>query len=306
MEALKKGSALVFLCTTVLTSVYADEASTNPSNEESAVKIGLPTKRKSQIRFSVMMGRDQYRESELSARLGLDPVWALNASIGGEKSEGIRTATSFSIGASANLNSDFDVNFSLQSRREPDSVVARGVTAGMNWNFASLWESERSSEVSLQGTFMRYKQDEGLHTRVKDGGISQNSLSATFTQEVSAVFSMNLNYTTYELGGSNSAELSRAIGDRPNVSPGFLSVVEGFPKRAYGIGGELQINEDLTLNAQVFKTDYFNTDANRGMSISAHFDVDPSWTVGVGASGTRAASSDQKDGLLDLSLTYRW
>ncbi len=264
------------------------------------------TKRKSKVQFSLFSGRDEFRESELSAVIGLDAIWALTGALGVEKSAGTRTASSFALGTNAKLSPDFDANISISSRREPESVVARGLTMGVNWNFASLWGAELASEIGIQSTFMRYKQDQGTHTRVRDGGISQNSLVLSFSQEFTEKWALNTSYTAYGLGGANAAELSRAIGSRPNVSPGFLSVVEGFPKRAYGIGSDYQPEEDWSLGVQLFRTDYYDGSHGRGLSLSSHFDLKKEWGAGIGLSGTRNDTTEQKSALLELSVSYRF
>jgi len=275
-------------------------------NLEKSSTDASPPKRKSQIKFSVLAGKDRYRDSEVSAQLGLDPMWALTGSGSGEKSDGIKTASAFSLGVSAQFSPDFDSNISFRSRREPDSVVARGLSTGFNWNLASLWKGEQATELELQATWMKYKQDEGSRTKVRDGGISQNSVLLSLNQELNSDVAIQGSYSLYGLGGADAAVLSQAIASRPQVNEGFLTVVDGFPKDAYGLGADFQVREEWSIGLNLFKTNYFNGNTSHGISVSTNLDLNKEWSAGMGISTTRNTSDDSTNSLLDLSVAYNW
>lgn len=303
MKAVLNVYLFLVMAVLISESVHAVEKNKDVKDE---ITTQASENRESSIKLTLYSGRDNFRETEISGSFGLDSVWALNGSVGVERSDGIRSASSFSFGATSKLSDQLDFNSKLISRREPDSVVARGLVLGIGWDFSRLWDAVLATELGLQATFMRYKQDDGTRTRVRDGGISQRSISITLAQEVSESTQLSVQYTAYGLGGADANELSQAVSNRPNITPEFMSVVQGFPKRQFGVGSDFILNDDWGVQFHVFRTEYYSAPASRGLSLSADYSFDKSWTIGAGVSGTKTGSNDSNQGLLELSLSYRF
>lgn len=257
------------------------------------------------MKLSVSSGRNEFRATELSADLGLDEMWSFISGIGGERSEGTRTATSWFVGVDSQFTSSFDSNISFQSRREPGEVRAAGISTGAGWELSSLWSAEYATEIAFQLTYLRYTADGQAPARLREEGIKHNSVNLLLSQEFSETFSLSISGTRYGFGNSTAAELSAAIESRPNIATQVMSVINGFPKRSYSLNAYWQISESLLLVPSVFRVEYENGASSKGLGWSSTLDLSSHWSITLGFSGTRNSDASTS-GLADFALGYRW
>lgn len=269
------------------------------------VEADAPQTRRSQIRLSVSSSRNEFRATELSANIGLDEKWSFVSGIGGERSEGTRTATSWYAGFDTQISPSIDANISFQSRRDLGEVRAAGVSSGVGWEVSSLWHGEYATELATQFTYLKYTADAQGPTRLREEGIRHHSVNLLLSQELSEAVSLSLSGTRYGFGNSTADELSAAISSRPNLSSPVLSVVNGFPKRAYGLNVDWQCSESLLFSPSVFRVEYESGASSKGLGLSSTLELSRNWNITLGFSGTRNSDASTS-GLVDFALGYRW
>jgi hypothetical protein len=279
--------------------------SLNGFSAEDPILVTQLAKRPSQLELMALTGKGDFRASELSVGLGLDTRWKLNGMIGSEKSYGVTSARLFELGVDLRTSADFSTSLGIISRREPDEVLGRGMSLGLSWNAASLWGGVYETRLSSSVRMMKYKQDAGSRTRVREGGIPENSLTLGLSQELDSTWMLKGSYTGYGYGNSTPQELSQAISNRSNVPEGLYQLVEGFPKRSTLLGVDWQVTESLLLGLNFFRTDFANSSEARGLSVFMNYDFSAQWTGGFFTTGSKS-STDVRSSLFGLSFGYKW
>ena len=240
------------------------------------------------------MGKEKYSSGFLGLDWGLDSIWQLSTSFNREKNEQVTAATGFSLGINGDFNETLSSYFEFSRSREPDSVVSSGLDVGSDIHLAQ-------TTLGLGLRFARYNQD-GARTRVRDGGIAENSATLRLSQKFNEAFSARASFTRYGWGGSNPQELSRAISNRPNYSYDLQAVVEGFPKQTASLGSKFRFTPEAAMDLTLGRTDYTSGQKATSFSISPEFDLNEMVTLELLFSGTKS-DTGTKSGMLGFTMS---
>ena len=289
----------IFLCLLSFTAFSAEQkpASQSSSTVADAKEITDDIKannRNKLIQFGVNFGKDRYTGSFVGLDWGLDPVWQLRVSLGREKNDRITSATQFSLGANARFNEFLYSFVEFNRSREPDSVVSHSVELGTDVTL-------QKTVLGLALRFARYNQD-GLRTRIRDGGIPENSITLKALQNLGESSYVRMAYTKYAFSGATPAELSRAISNRPNFSSDLQSVVDGFPKQSTSLGAGTNISQSTAIDLTVGRVNYANGLSQHSLSLSPEIELSESTAFALLLSTTRT-SDDVKNGLIGFTIS---
>lgn len=284
----KKITTVIVFSILSSTAVFAEDVA-DTTTEQSQNSIRART-----VHFGMNFGKEKYSAGFVGLDWGLDSVWQLTTSFSREKNEQITAATGFSLGINGDFNETFSSYLEFSRSREPDSVVSNGIDLGSDVHM-------RETTFGLGLRFARYNQD-GSRTRVRDGGVAENSATFRLSQKVNESWNARTSYTRYGWGGSNPQELSRAISNRPNYSYDLQAVVEGFPKQAFTLGSKFRFTTDAAMDLTLGRTDYASGQRVNSISVSPEFDLNEMVTLAFLFSGTKS-DTGTKSGMLGFTMS---
>jgi|GEM_PF-5535319 len=261
-------------------------------------------KRSSRLEWSSIFARDSYRSHLLGAEIGLSNDWALLLNAVSQKSERVSTASTFQAGADHDIDDRSSINFGILYMREPADVIGRGATIGMDRAFDTPFLNAKRTTLTIQGTILRYRQFGRLSNRIRQNYVSQNSVFLDGHQELLERFNVGVSVTRFAVGGGSPEELSQAISNRPNVSNGLLTVVNGFPRQNTSARAEFEASDKLLTTLEVFQTNYASSYFTRGAMVSALYDITRHWRLTGGVSGTKDSNGNRGGGILLLGAAY--
>jgi hypothetical protein len=309
----------VFLLFLLIVSTAAWAAPPQPQREEEFTDVGLTAPaqskpaaspdraetRNSSLSLDAAGGKDRYLSSTLSGSFSTGDSGAIKAELGFSKSGDDKALSEGKVGFAGDATEDLSLRLDVEGREEPNSVHGRGLSAGLEWDVASLWDADLSTVLSVTVEIVRYTQsDEATGSRLP-GAIPQRSVGIGLTQDLLENFHLGVSGQSYSYS-TDPKVLSDAVELRLASYPGFSGLVSGFPKNSFSLslGWEpldrwsFYVSASSTLNA---------VDATREKSLELRlgYELSRAWSCTLTGSGSQ--TEDQKNpGMLGLGFSYRW
>lgn len=304
------------------------------SAEEAQVIAPEPYTRGSSVTGDFTAGRDEYRQTSISASLGLSEDLALLLSLSRSTNAFTDAASSASAGVDIDEGGLNRMRILGNFYSEPFEVRGLGGSFRSDWRISDLWESDLLTQIGfdVQGTYYWEKGTAGSTTTsesetetesnsgsgrgrgrgrggststiLNSSGVWQLSTGAFFTQDLSSQVSLDVSFRKYFYLVGALTDANTAISDRPFNTTNMAALVDGFPSWMAELSSFWAASEKLSIGAFIGLTRSRSTASNLlispGLEGTLYFSQ--SWSGGLSVSKTLSPSST----LSSLFISYRW
>ncbi len=306
---------------------------TGNAQEEEASPEAESYTRGSSVTGDITVGRDEYRQTSVSASLGQSESTALLLRISRSTNAFTDAASSASAGVDIDEGSLSRLRIMGNYYVEPFDVRGLGGSARTDWRISDLWKSDLLTQIGadIQGTYYWEKGGAGTEaettetetestsgkgrgrgrgrggstsTILSSNGVWQLSTGVFASQDLSKTISIDISARKYFYLGSNLEDGNTAISDRPFTTSNMASLVDGFPSWMAEIGSFWSGIEKLSLGGFIGFTRARSTSSGILVSPGAEgtFYFSKNWSAGLSVSKTISPSST----LTSIFASYRW
>ena len=146
--------------------------------------------------------------------------------------------------ADHDLNETQSINGSLLYSKDGSDLVGKGLELGTDYTLSDHWDTDRSTDLSMQLGITNYSKEEKVLTTTEKTNYEQIKASLELEQELSNYFSLLAGYKQYIY--RDHSEVLTSNGKRKTSSTVFSST-ESSIKNKYSLGGRLILSPGRSL-----------------------------------------------------------
>jgi hypothetical protein len=303
------------------------------SAEEVQVTMPEPYTRSSSVTGDFTAGRDEYRQTSISASLGQSEALALILRLSRSTNAFTDAASSASAGIDLDEGGLNRLRFLGSFYSEPFDVRGVGGSLRSDWRISDLWKGSLLTQVGfdIQGTYY-WEKDSATSTTgeteeeaedssgsgrgrgrgrggststiLTSSGVWQLSTGAFVTQDLNSQISFDLSFRKYFYLVGALSDANTAISDRPFNTSNMAALVDGFPSWMAELSAFWSASEKVSVGVFLGLTRSRSTASNLLISpgVEGTLYFSRSWSGGLSIAKTITPSST----LSSLFLSYRW